>query len=236
MDDTARAGKQNRRAPRFDEMQALRGFRNDKAKFKKSYFVVPEKGVSFSAVPTALLESEVWSVLGIYEIRFVTAILIAHARTGGCKNGRLVLTHKLLKARRIRGNRIRSAIDKLVSLGLLEVTHKGGPADPARYRVTFLPHIEELNGKVSYFPPGNDWIEIELEIIDGARAVRRRRSPVLEKNDFQRGTTAAVSGATYAPVDGTGTLVNVATQVTEESVESATFDVPRPLANRRASR
>jgi hypothetical protein len=40
----------------------LAGYRNEKAKFK-TYFVVPKKGVSFCTVPTALLESEIWSDL-----------------------------------------------------------------------------------------------------------------------------------------------------------------------------
>src|SRR5215469_10478258 len=96
-------GRKRIRLPksRLQEMKALVGFRNDKASFKKRYFVVQKKGVSFSSIPTALLESEVWNCLRIYEYRFITAILIAHARAGGFKNGRLVLTHEQLKERRI---------------------------------------------------------------------------------------------------------------------------------------
>ena len=186
MGSTDRGRKQVRAAgPRLQEIKALAGFRNDKARFKKPYFVVPT-GVSFSAIPTALLESEVWSALRIYEYRFITAILIAHARAGGCKNGRLVLTHEQLKERRIKGDKIRPVIANLVSSGLLEVTHRGGPADPARYRVTFLSHIEEqLNGRITFFPPGNDWIEIEREIISGRRAARvKRHDPPSPENRF----------------------------------------------------
>jgi hypothetical protein len=46
-------------APRMQEMRALVGFRNARAKYKKMYFVVPSEGVSFCAIPTALLESAV---------------------------------------------------------------------------------------------------------------------------------------------------------------------------------
>src|SRR5215467_7329572 len=131
MSSTDHGRKRIRLESRLQEMKALVGFRNDKASFKKPYFVVPT-GVSFSAIPTALLESEVWSALRIYEYRFITAILIARARAGGFKNGRLVLTHEQLKERRITGDQIKPVIASLVSLGLLEVTHRGGPADPAK--------------------------------------------------------------------------------------------------------
>ena len=185
MGSTDHGRKRIRLESRLQEMKALVGFRNDKASFKKPYIVVP-KGVSYSAIPTVLLESEVWSALRIYEYRFITAILIAHARAGGCKNGRLVLTHEQLKERRIKGDKIRPVIANLVSSGLLEVTHRGGPADPARYRVTFLSHIEEqLNGRITFFPPGNDWIEIEREIISGRRAARvKRHDPPSPENRF----------------------------------------------------
>jgi hypothetical protein len=210
-------------------MRALVGYRNKRGEFKKPYFVVPrDGGVSFCAIPTALLESELWSALGIYEIRFVTAILIAHARAGGCKNGRLVLTHDQLKERHIRGDCIRATIGKLVSFGLLEVTHRGGPADPARYRITFLPHIEEMNGKIVHFPPGNEWIEIELEIIKGTRAARaKRREPPARKINSQRDRSAPVSGSKSAPVDGTGTLAEDSAQAIENSLQSATVEPRR---------
>jgi hypothetical protein len=95
---------------RIQEMRILKGYRNERAEFKKTYFVVPKSGgVGFCVIPTALMESEVWGALGIYERRFVDAIQIAHVRAGGCKNGRLTLTHEQLKERRIRGNCIRSS-------------------------------------------------------------------------------------------------------------------------------
>lgn len=178
--------------PRIQEMRILKGYRNERAEFKKTYFAVPKGGgVGFCAIPAALMESEVWGALGIYERRFVDAIQITHVRTGGCNNGRLTLMHEQLKERRIRGNRIKPVIRKLVALNLLEVTHEGGPADPARYRVTFLPHrIDEPNGRVAFYPPGNEWIEIELEVIEGSRVAREKRHkppqrPAAKKTDFQ---------------------------------------------------
>jgi hypothetical protein len=221
--------------PPIQEMRALAGYRNKRAEFKKPYFVVPSQGVSFCTIPTALLESKVWSALGIYEIRFVTAILIAHARAGGHQNGRLVLTHEQLKARHIRGDRIRTTIGELVSLGLLEVTHKGGPADPSRYRVTFLPHIEQVNGKITYFPPGNDWIEIEHEIIEGTRKARAtRHEPPARKTKFQRSMSAPISGSRCAPVDGTESVAEESIQVIEKAEESATHQT-RPSSIRTRS-
>jgi len=190
----------NRQKPHLQELRALLGYREKRAEFKKNYFAIPE-GVSFTPIPTVLLESEIWSTLGIYDRRFIDAIMIAHARAGGCKNGRLVLTYEQLKEKGIRGDRIRPTIERLVELKLLEVTHKGGPGDPARYRVTFLPHqIEAPNGRVSHYPPGNDWIEIELEIIDGRRHAREKR------RDAHRFTSEPVPGAKCAPVDETETF------------------------------
>jgi hypothetical protein len=83
-------------APRMQEMRALVGFRNAHAKSKETYFVAPPEGVSFCAIPTALLESAVWKTLGINERRFADAIHVAHPRAGGRKNGGLTLTHKQL--------------------------------------------------------------------------------------------------------------------------------------------
>jgi hypothetical protein len=166
--------QRERSAPRLQDMKILAGYRNEKAKFK-TYFVVPKKGVC--TVPTALLESEIWSDLRIYELRFIRALLIVHARAGGTKNGRLILTYERLKKWGIRSDHIKRTINKLEELGLLEVTHNGGPGDPSLYRVTFLPHIERLNGRISYFPPGNEWIEIEMQITEGSRNARSKRQP-----------------------------------------------------------
>jgi hypothetical protein len=189
--------------PRIDEMRRLQGFAEKRAEFKKTYFVVPDERVSWTAIPTALLESDVWKALGINERRFVDAILIVYARSGGRKNGLLVLTHKQLKQRGIDGNRIKPTIANLVAFRLLEVTHKGGPADPARYRVTFLPHqIVETSGRIANYPPGNEWIEIELEIIAGNRVSREKRHKIpARKADFQRWKSPPVSGAQFPSVD-----------------------------------
>jgi hypothetical protein len=106
---------------------------------------------------------------------------------------------------------LHTVVRKLVAFNLLEVTHEGGPADPARYRVTFLPHrIDEPNGRVAFYPPGNEWIEIELEVIEGSRVAREKRHkppqrPAANKTDFQGCTKAPVPGSICAPVDETET-------------------------------
>jgi hypothetical protein len=181
-----------RSPPHSNEIRELIGFRSNRAEFKKLYHVAP-KGVSWCAIPTVLLESQVWGTLGIYERRFIDAILIVHARAGGRENGRLILTHDTLKDRGIKGDKIRRTIANLVSSGLLEVTHKGRTADPSRYRVTFLSHKEEIGGRVSFYPPTNDWIEIEIQIIEGRRQPRPKlHEPPAQKIDSQRSKNGPV--------------------------------------------
>jgi hypothetical protein len=122
------------------------------------------------------MESAIWKALGPYERRFIDAIMIAHVRAGGSENGRLILTHEQLKEQLIVGGRITSVIQSLVDYGLLEVTHKGGRTSPSRYRVSFLGHCTiESSGRIAHYPPTNDWIKIELEIIDGKRVAREKR-------------------------------------------------------------
>src|SRR6516162_11104147 len=179
--------------PRQKEMRILANYRNARGESKKGYFAVPKEKVSFIAIPTALLESSVWGSLGIYDRRFIDQILIVHARLGGVKNGYLRLTHLQLKAAGIKGDRIKSTVDNLVRFRLLEVTHQGGPADPSRYRVTFLPHInQEVSGRIIHYPPGNDWIEIEIK---GLNAREKRHTAPHQKADFQRSKYGPVSGA-----------------------------------------
>src|SRR2546421_343185 len=66
----------------MQEMRILASYRNERAESKssKSYFPVSGEKVSFTAIPTVLLESEVWKSLGIYARRFVDEIIILHAR------------------------------------------------------------------------------------------------------------------------------------------------------------
>jgi hypothetical protein len=198
MNSTKHTRRQNRHdPPHLNEKRALVGYRSKRAEFKKPYFAVPsEGGVSFWAVPIVLLESAVWSGLGIYERRFIEVCVITNARTGGRENGRLVVTHDTLKAAGIKGDKIKQTIINLVKLGLVEVTHRGGPGNPARYRLTFLGHIEEANGTISYFPPTNDWIEVEREIIEGRRPARTKRHQAPgQKINSARSKCAPVSGA-----------------------------------------
>jgi hypothetical protein len=211
---------------RQKEMRILAHYRNARGESKKSYFPVPKERVSFVAIATALLESSVWRSLGIYDRRFIDQILIVHARSGGVKNGYLTLTHLRLKAAGIKGDRIKPTVDNLVRLRLLDVTHQGGPADPSRYRVTFLPHIiQEVSGRIIHYPPGNEWIEIEIDSRVVAR--EKRHTPPHLKTDFQRSKYGPVPGAKYGPADKTGTITTTAQQPVEESSKCAISEPSR---------
>jgi hypothetical protein len=218
---------------RQKEMRILANYRNARGESKKSYFPVPKEKVSFVAIATALLESSVWRSLGIYDRRFIDQILIVHARAGGVKNGYLRLTHLQLRAAGIEGDRIKATIDNLVRLRLLEVTHQGGPADPSRYRATFMPHrIEEVSGRVIHYPPGNDWIEIEIEGIPA----REKRHPAPQKAGFHRRRFPPVPGRKYPPMDETGTITGEEAQPIDKSSKSAISEPKDARAKIRAAR
>ena len=177
-DDTPAGQKTRRDKPRLLELQALIGYRNARSHpHHKKVFEIPKQGVVFVAIPGALLESDMWVSLRIYELRFITAAICKHLALGSAENGKIALMHQELKTKwRIPGNRIKPVIEKLTKLGLLKVTHKGGPKHPSRYRLTFLRHKEEqASGPPRYCTPTNDWIEIELAAQDGRLPIREKR-------------------------------------------------------------
>jgi hypothetical protein len=130
--------------------------------------------LGFVAIPAVLLQSLVWNSLGIYEIRFLSFLLAEYLRHGRTMNGYLTATFDQLEAQRIPRSFIARTINNLVELGLLEVTHQGGHAggarqNPSRYRLTFM--NSSLRSVVTeYLTATNDWVEVELALLDGRRA------------------------------------------------------------------
>ena len=223
---------------RRQEMRILASYRNERAESKSSkrYFPVPGERVSFTAIPTVLLESEVWKSLGIYARRFIDEIIVLHARAGGCKNGYLILTHQRLKERGIEGDRIKPTIENLVKLGLLEVTHKGGPADPSRYRVTFLPHrIEEPSGRVTYYPPFGRGTPMRLLrwLAPSSFGAIRRRGAALKKSAGSPSRSGNPSGSPGSTVKSkNGSIVTRSSMTGAASCRSVSTKTSRSPSRR----
>jgi hypothetical protein len=111
--------------------------------------------------------------------------------------------------------------------------HQGGPADPSQYRVTFMPHrIEEVSGRVIHYPPGNDWIEIEIE---GMHAREKRHRPP-QTAGFNKGPFPPVPGRKFPPMNETGTITDEEAQPIEERSKSAISGSRSARARSRAAR
>ena len=170
--------------------------RSAKLKYKPSKIMAVPPDMSFIPRPAVLLNSHVWRSLGIYELRFLTALEVEHCRHAGKENGYLVLTYDDAARAGVEREYFRRTLDTLVSLNLVELTHKGqyrqaARTDPNRYRLTYLKHkLTSVSGAPSYVQAQHDWIEIELAILDGRREPRtkpkqhrvapRRRTAVVE--------------------------------------------------------
>jgi hypothetical protein len=183
---SAPAGLMDKRA--LDQHQAdllaLQRHRNSKSNFKLTLDV--PSGLGFVAIPGVLLQSLVWNSLGIYEVRFVTFLLTEHLRHSRTMNGYLTATFDQVEAQRIPRSFIARTIKNLEELGLVEVTHQGGHAggarqNPSRYRLTFM--NSSLRSVVTeYLPATNDWVEVELALLDGRRQRQKRhKAPSLKR-------------------------------------------------------
>jgi DNA-binding HxlR family transcriptional regulator len=101
-------------------------------------------------------------------------------------NGYLTATFDQLEMQRIPRSFIARTINNLEELGLLEVTHQCGHAggarqNPSRYRLTFL-NSSLRSVATEYLPATNDWVEVELALLDGRRQRRKRhRTPPLKR-------------------------------------------------------
>jgi hypothetical protein len=171
---------------RHADLLSLRQYRNSKSTFKLTLDVPSDLG--FVAIPAALLESQVWSSLGVYEHRFISFLLVEHLRHGRAENGYLKATFDQLVAQRIPRSCIARTIKRLEELGLLEITHQGGHAGGARqnptlYRLTFV-NSSLRSASTEYLPATNDWVEVELALLDGSRQRQKRHKAPSVKRHF----------------------------------------------------
>jgi hypothetical protein len=183
------------------DLLALQRHRNSKSSFKPMLDV--PSGLCFGAIPAVLLQSLVWNSLGIYELRFISFLLAEHLRHGRSMNGYLTATFDQLEARRIPRSSIARTIKNVVELGLVEVTHQGGHAggarqNPSRYRLTFM-NSSVRSVVIEYLPATNDWIEVELALLDGRRQRQKRhKDPSLKRrlNDVKKETNLVIISET----------------------------------------
>jgi len=70
-------------------------------------------------------------------------------------------------------------LTRLNTLGLVNREHGGCYAggalrDPSLYRLTYLPQkLEGASGAPLYLYPSNEWIEVELDVLDGKRVLKK---------------------------------------------------------------
>jgi hypothetical protein len=154
-----------------------------KLNYKPSKIMAVPHDMSFIPGPPVLLNSQVWRSLGIYELRLLTALEVEHCRHAGKENGNLVLTYDQAERAGVKRDYFRRAMNNLVGLKLVEITHKGQYAvqaknDPSRYRLTYLKHkLESVSGAPSYVQASHDWIDVELSFLDGRRKVPKLHTP-----------------------------------------------------------
>jgi hypothetical protein len=122
-------------------------------------------GEQFIAHPVALLKSEAWRSLKLAELRILHRLEIEHASHGGRQNGNLPCTRSNFERHGVRRKNITKALDKLVRLGLVEITVKGRMAyadlrTPSRFRLTYLPTYDENGAAV---PPTHEWRRLEKQ-------------------------------------------------------------------------
>src|SRR5262249_6948390 len=168
----------------------LRQLRNQKGSRNVGKVSLPPQssGISWVARPRALLRSRVWASLGIYHHRMLAALECEHADHGGKRNGALVFTYTDGEKAGIPRRYFKKTMKHLVDIGLAMVQHHGGYAggalrDPNLYKLTYMPEmLEQLTGPPLYLYASNDWIDIELESLDGMRDLKAKRpSPNLKR-------------------------------------------------------
>jgi hypothetical protein len=87
----------------------------------------------------------------------------------------------------------------------VEVTHQGGHAggarqNPSRYRLTFM-NSSVRSVAIEYLPATNDWVEVELALLDGRRQRQKRhKDPSLKRrvNDVKKETNLVITTDTKA--------------------------------------
>jgi hypothetical protein len=176
------------------ELYRLKLLRNAKANSRRDkIFEVPgDVAVAWTAKPCTLLRARVWRSLGIYERRALDALEVEHCAHAGRENGYLILTFDTALDWGIPYNAYKRTMARLCDLKLVEQTHKGryrggAKLDPNLYRLTYLPHaLKGATGAPLYFFPTHDWIDIEVDLIEGRRRPLRekRHAPPTRKNQF----------------------------------------------------
>lgn len=90
-----------------------------------------------------MLESAAWAGLSLAARKVLDRLEIEHMRHGGADNGHLPCTYDDFARFGIRRKSVADALDELVGLGFIEVTHQGRGGNavyrhPSRYRLTYL--------------------------------------------------------------------------------------------------
>ncbi len=116
-----------------------------------------------------MLKSTAFRSLKLAELKILRRLEIEHTNHGGRRNGNLRCTYSDFERYGIRRNSICKAIDKLVRLGLLEITVKGRRAfadlrTPSQYRLTYLLTYDENGTAV---PPTHEWRRLEKQKASG---------------------------------------------------------------------
>jgi hypothetical protein len=127
---------------------------------KKPLYGTPKE--SWSWHTTALKQSAAWRSTGIHERHVLDRLEIEHERHAGSENGNLGVSWGQFVDHGAHNNMVGPAIDRLVAVGLLEITREGtggrGAAYVARYRLTYLPaKTVDEHGSISYPDATNEW-------------------------------------------------------------------------------
>jgi hypothetical protein len=127
---------------------------------KKPLYRTPQE--SWSWHTTALKLSASWRSIKDPERLILERLEIEHERHAGAENGNLGVSWAQFVEHDVHKDIIGHAINRLVDVGLLEITRAGtggrGPSHMARYRLTYLPaKTVDENGIVSYPEATNEW-------------------------------------------------------------------------------
>jgi hypothetical protein len=164
------------------ELIRLKKLRDKKGSHDVGKVSLPPQGSGIAWIPRprGLLRSQVWASLGIYHLRMLAALECEHVDHGGKQNGSLVLTYSDGEKVGIPRRCFNQTLGWLRKVGLVELEHRGRYAggalrDPNLYRLTYLPQmIEQVTGPPLYLFASNDWIDVELDVLDGKRTLRRK--------------------------------------------------------------
>jgi hypothetical protein len=105
-----------------------------------------------------MVESQAWAAMSLAARRVVDRIAIEHMKHGGTRNGMLTVTFDDFEAFGIRRKSIAPAIRIAVTLGVLDITHRGRRAygvagSASTYGLTWLPRCDAT-------PASNRWQRI----------------------------------------------------------------------------